>query len=203
MNTSVLHVFLIDNFDSFTYNLQETFSQLGAKVSVFRNNVDFLYIQQCLENEHGPKLIAISPGPGAPESSGLCHQLLKQYECDIPFLGICLGHQIIAQYYKAEVKRSKRPKHGQSDLMHHKEQGPFTGLPNPLIVARYHSLQVASLSRPLKALSHVGDTLMAFQHEHYPIFGLQFHPESILTPNGQKILSNIFQFILEKTGEPS
>lgn len=182
-------IVLIDNYDSFTYNLAQAFGLLGAPIQVFRN--DALSVAQLAALN--PSHIVISPGPGDPDDGGISLEVIRQLGARTPILGVCLGHQCIGQAYGGVVKRAPRLMHGKTSLIYHKSSGIFAELPNPFEATRYHSLIVeeASLPKCLKvtAFTDQGE-IMGLQHTEYPVFGVQFHPESILTPFGSRLLQN-------------
>jgi anthranilate synthase component II len=188
-------ILLIDNFDSFTYNLYQYLGELGEQITVFRNNQ--LTIEQI--KELNPKAIILSPGPGKPEDAGICIELIQTFYNKIPILGICLGHQAIGAAFGGEILRAALIKHGKTSLITHQSEGVFTGLPTPLEVMRYHSLIIEKCSIPeeLECIAHSVDDqeIMAIKHRQYPVFGLQFHPESIGTPSGKQILNNFLNEI--------
>jgi anthranilate synthase component II len=183
-------ILLIDNFDSFTFNLYQYLGELGEQITVLRNNQ--LTIEQI--KELNPKAIILSPGPGKPEDAGICIELIQTFYNKIPILGICLGHQAIGAAFGGEILRAALIKHGKTSLITHQSEGVFTGLPTPLEVMRYHSLIIEKCSIPeeLECIAHSVDDqeIMAIKHRQYPVFGLQFHPESIGTPSGKQILNN-------------
>jgi len=182
-------ILLIDNYDSFVYNLARYFERLGQKTRVVRNTaIDVEGVERL-----GPAAIVLSPGPATPDRAGCSLDLVKSFYQRVPMLGVCLGHQSIAQALGAQVVRARRPMHGQTSSIRHNGQGLFAGLPNPLAGCRYHSLVVDAASLPdclePTATSDDDGHLMAFQHRELPVFGLQFHPESILTESGNAILA--------------
>jgi anthranilate synthase component II len=183
-------ILLIDNFDSFTFNLFQYLGELGEEVTVFRNNE--LTIEEI--EEINPKAIILSPGPGKPEEAGICIEIIQRLYKKMPILGICLGHQAIGAAFGAEIRRAKFIKHGKTSFITHGQNGLFNHLPSPLEVMRYHSLTVEETSLPvdLLCISYAEDDneVMALRHRRYPVFGLQFHPESIGTPSGKQILKN-------------
>lgn len=188
-------ILLIDNFDSFTFNLYQYLGELGEKITVFRNNQ--LTIEQI--KELNPKAIILSPGPGKPEDAGICIELIQTFYNKIPILGICLGHQAIGAAFGGKILRAGQIKHGKTSLISHDRKGLFTGLPTPLEVMRYHSLIIEKNSIPadLERIAHSDEDqeIMAIKHRQYPVFGLQFHPESIGTPSGKQILNNFLNEI--------
>ncbi len=184
--TSVL---MIDNHDSFTFNIVEALERLGAKVRTVRNEIDPRdALDQALESR---SLILLSPGPGRPEDAGCCHDLIRLAKGQAPLLGICLGHQAIVLEAGGEVVRANEPVHGKASLLEHDGEGPFVQLPNPLRVGRYHSLCTPSLPARFRVHAKIGDMAMAISDSEARQVGLQFHPESLLTPVGQKILANV------------
>ncbi|MFQ3536772.1 MAG: aminodeoxychorismate/anthranilate synthase component II [Aggregatilineales bacterium] len=182
-------IVLIDNYDSFTYNLAQAFGMLGAQIQVFRN--DALTVEQLAALN--PSHIVISPGPGDPDDGGISLEAIRQLGSRIPILGVCLGHQCIGQAYGGIVRRAPRLMHGKTSLIYHKNNGIFSELPNPFEATRYHSLIVEEQSLPkclkVTAFTDQGE-IMGLQHTEYPVFGVQFHPESILTTFGPRLLQN-------------
>ncbi|EEW24691.1 glutamine amidotransferase of anthranilate synthase [Rhodobacter ferrooxidans] len=181
---------LIDNYDSFTYNLVHYLGELGADVQVRRN--DALDVQAAMALR--PEAIVLSPGPCDPEQAGICLPLtLAAAEAGIPLLGVCLGHQTIGQAFGGKVVRCHEIVHGKMGVMHHAGQGLFRGLPSPFLATRYHSLVVerASLPACLEVTAWLEDgTIMGLRHRHLPIEGVQFHPESIASEHGHQMLRN-------------
>lgn len=188
-------ILLIDNFDSFTFNLYQYLGELGEQITVFRNNQ--LNMEQI--KTLNPKAIILSPGPGKPEDAGICIELIQTFFNKIPILGICLGHQAIGAAFGGKVQRADLIKHGKTSLITHQSDGLFSELPKPLEVMRYHSLIIEKSSMPEEleciALSIDDQEIMAIKHRHYLVFGLQFHPESIGTPSGKQILNNFLNEI--------
>lgn len=181
---------LIDNYDSFTYNLVHYLGELGAEMEVHRN--DALTVQDAMALK--PKGILLSPGPKAPEHAGICLALTEAAaETGTPLLGVCLGHQTIGQAFGGKVVRCHEIVHGKMGLMHHKNKGLFAGLPSPFEATRYHSLVVERESLPdcLEITAELEDgTIMGLQHKELPIHGVQFHPESIASEHGHALLKN-------------
>jgi anthranilate synthase/aminodeoxychorismate synthase-like glutamine amidotransferase len=180
---------LIDNYDSFTYNLYQYLSELGATVEVRRNDEITLGEIETMR----PEQIVISPGPCTPNEAGLSCQIVATFGLRIPTLGVCLGHQVIGQVYGGRVIRAPEPMHGKTSLMHHDGQGVFHNLPQPFEANRYHSLIVESATLPheLEVTARTADGLiMGLRHRSYPVEGVQFHPESIMTPVGKDLLRN-------------
>jgi len=187
-------ILLIDNFDSFTFNLYQYLGELGEEIMVYRNNQ--LTLDQI--EKLNPKAIILSPGPGKPEDAGICMDIIQHFYHRIPILGICLGHQAIGAAFGSSVNRAKKIKHGKTSFITHNGNGLFRFLPSPLEVMRYHSLTIEkdTLSSELEctAFSMDDQEIMAIKHWDYPVYGLQFHPESIGTPSGKQLLKN---FLLE------
>jgi anthranilate synthase/aminodeoxychorismate synthase-like glutamine amidotransferase len=179
---------MIDNYDSFTYNLVQYLGELGAEITVFRN--DQVSVEQVREME--PDYIVISPGPGEPDDGGISNEILRQLGPEIPILGVCLGHQCIAQVYGGKVTRAPRLMHGKVSNVYHNGRGVFNGVPSPFKATRYHSLIVEEpLPDCLEVTAFTRDgEIMGLRHKEYPVTGVQFHPESILTEHGKRILRN-------------
>lgn len=185
---------LIDNYDSFTFNLAQYLGELGEEVTVLRNDaLDVAGIRAL-----APARIVISPGPGTPNDAGVSLALLQSMQGDVPILGVCLGHQAIGQAFGGRVVRAKSIMHGKTSLIHHKGEGVFAGLSNPFEATRYHSLVVERATLPdcleitawTQTESGELDEIMGLRHRHLPIEGVQFHPESILTQHGHDLLRN-------------
>lgn len=180
---------LLDNYDSFTYNLYQYLAELGASIEVRRNDQVTLDEIEQLQPDH----IVISPGPCTPNEAGLSCAIVETFGPRIPILGVCLGHQAIGQVYGGRVVRAPEPMHGKTSLMYHHEQGVFKQLPQPFEAIRYHSLIVEEQGFPpaLEVTARTKDGLiMGLQHRQYPIYGVQFHPESIKTLVGKQLLQN-------------
>ncbi len=181
---------IIDNYDSFTYNLVQYLGELGAETSVFRN--DEITVDK-IAADIKPDKILISPGPGTPERAGITMDLLERFTGLMPIFGVCLGHQAIGQVFGGKVVRAPVPFHGKSTLVKHDGRGVFENISNPFEAGRYHSLIVERDSLPgcLEVTAETDDGLiMGLRHLEFEIEGVQFHPESILTPDGKKILQN-------------
>lgn len=180
---------LLDNYDSFTYNLYQYLSELGAEVQVYRNDQITLEEIEALHPDH----IVVSPGPCTPNEAGLSCEVIERFGASIPTLGVCLGHQAIGQVYGGRIVRAPEPMHGKTSLMHHTSKGVFQGLPRPFPANRYHSLVVERETLPdvLEITAETDDGLiMGLRHRRYPVEGVQFHPESIMTPGGKDLLRN-------------
>lgn len=181
-------ILLIDNYDSFTYNLVQLLSEAEAEVEVVRNDVESVDMLLA----RGPRGIVLSPGPGRPEDAGVCLELIRR-RTDVPILGVCLGHQCLGQAFGAVVERAPVLMHGKTSPVSYRPDEIFIGLPNPFHATRYHSLAVPeeSVPRDLRAIAWTDDgTVMAIRHRELPYWGVQFHPESILTPIGPALLRN-------------
>ena len=192
-----MKILMIDNFDSFTYNLVQYFGDLGADIQVFRNNAIAVEAIQ----SHAPDGIVISPGPGTPDDSGITLETIRAYAGKIPIFGVCLGHQAIGQAFGGQVVRAKELMHGKTSQIYHKGIGIFADLPSPLIATRYHSLVVAPESLPdcLTVTANTRDgVIMGVQHKTLPVYGVQFHPESFLTVSGRPMLQNFLNLIAER-----
>ena len=182
-------ILVIDNYDSFTYNLVHYLNELGAETEVVRN--DALSVDQALALR--PEAVLLSPGPCTPNEAGICLPWLTEAPADLPILGVCLGHQAIGQAYGGEVIRAKALMHGKTSPIEHNGQGIFAGMPQPFTGTRYHSLSVRRETLPealqITAWTEDGE-IMGFQHATRPVFGVQFHPESIATEGGHALLAN-------------
>jgi anthranilate synthase/aminodeoxychorismate synthase-like glutamine amidotransferase len=185
-------IVMIDNYDSFTYNLVQYLGELGAKIEIFRNDKISLNKIRALN----PKKIVISPGPGRPEDAGISCSLIKEFSGKIPILGVCLGHQAIGYVYGGKIINAKKLMHGKTSMIYHNKQTIFKGLPNPFEATRYHSLIVERKSLPscLEITAWTKEKeIMGLRHKVYPLWGVQFHPESILTTYGKEILANFLK----------
>ncbi len=185
-------ILLIDNYDSFTYNLFHYLGQLGADVVVKRN--DEMTASQALALK--PEAIVLSPGPCTPNEAGICCALIEQAAGSMPILGVCLGHQAIGQVYGGKVVRAPAPMHGKLSRIHHNGRSVFRGLNNDFVATRYHSLTIAPESMPdcLEVTAHSEDgVIMGVMHKTHPVHGVQFHPESIASENGHALLQNFLR----------
>ena len=184
-----MKVLLLDNYDSFTYNLYQYLGELGAEVEVFRN--DQITVEEALGRR--PDRIVISPGPGNPDQAGISLDLIARTPETLPLLGVCLGHQALGQAFGGKVVRAPSLMHGKTSEVHHDGRGVFAGLPDPFTATRYHSLVVARDTVPecLRVTAWTGDgVVMGLRHESRALEGVQFHPESIMTTAGKDLLRN-------------
>jgi anthranilate synthase component II len=187
-------ILLIDNYDSFTYNLAQYLWELGFNTTVKRNDEITIHEVKIFNPTH----IIISPGPGTPKDSGISLEVLSEMHQHKPILGVCLGHQCIGEFFGATVQRAILPKHGKTSLIEHDGQSVFANLPNPFHATRYHSLIVAEPSIDkekllITATSKEDGLVMGLKHAQLPIFGVQFHPESIMTEHGHQMLKNFVE----------
>lgn len=187
-------ILVIDNYDSFTYNLVQQLGELGAEIEVVRN--DHLTLDDI--RRMNPSHIVISPGPGDPDDGGISLDTIREFGPTVPVLGVCLGHQCIGQAFGGVVKRAPKLMHGKTSQISHDGSELFVGLSNPFVATRYHSLVVEQSTLPdcltVTARTEDGE-IMAVRHNAYPVFGVQFHPESILTVEGPKLLKNFLEYV--------
>jgi len=185
-------VVVIDNYDSFTYNLVQYLEELNAKTLVYRN--DKITLEE-LKKKKIDKIV-ISPGPGRPQDSGISCDVIKEFYKEIPILGVCLGHQCIGYVFGAKIKRADKIMHGKTSYIYHFNKGIFKGLKNPFVATRYHSLIIDKKTLPsnLEITAYTdNDTIMGVKEKSFPLWGVQFHPESILTEDGKKLLKNFLK----------
>jgi anthranilate synthase/aminodeoxychorismate synthase-like glutamine amidotransferase len=183
-------ILLVDNYDSFTYNLAHLFQELGAEVSVVRNDA----IDADGAEELGASHLVVSPGPGRPAEAGASVEIVRRLGPRVPTLGVCLGHQAIVEAFGGEVGQAKRLLHGKASAIAHDGRGLFTGLPDPLEGGRYHSLAATRVPNELEVCATTEDgEVMAVRHAEHPIVGIQFHPESVLTPDGPALARNFLE----------
>ena len=188
-----MKILLIDNYDSFTYNLYHYLSALKCKVEIYRN--DKIKIDKIKKNNY--QKIVISPGPGRPDQAGLCIKIVKHFYKTIPILGVCLGHQIIGQVFKSKIVEAKKIMHGKTSIIRHNGKGIFKGIKKVISATRYHSLIIdkKSIGKELIITAETLDkVIMGVMHKKYSIHGVQFHPESIKTPVGIKLLKNFLKY---------
>lgn len=189
------NIVLIDNFDSFTYNLVDQFRSSGNRVTIFRNEVSTEAVEKRLSEEEGSVLV-LSPGPGHPRDAGCMLELIHTYRGKVPMLGICLGHQAIIEAYGGQVGNANEVFHGKPSRIEHTGQAMFEDLPHPLQVARYHSLTGTVIPDELQVVAKMDDTIMAVMNEQDRVCGFQFHPESLMTPQGITLLDNTLTWAL-------
>jgi len=188
-------ILMIDNYDSFTYNLVQFLGELGEELKVFRNDKITLEQIEALKPDH----ILVSPGPCTPNEAGISLQVIEKFSGKIPILGVCLGHQSIAQAFGGKVVRAERLMHGKTSPIHHDGKTIFSGLPSPFTATRYHSLIADKASLPdcleISAWTEEGE-IMAIRHKTLPVEGVQFHPESIMSEHGKELLANFVHSVL-------
>jgi len=188
-------ILVIDNYDSFVYNLVQYLEELGKKTEVYRNDkISLLEIEK-----RDPEAIVISPGPGRPENAGMSNQIVEHFASRIPILGVCLGHQCIAQVFGAKIIRARNLMHGKTSLVYHYGKDIYQGIENPFLATRYHSLIIKNGTLPdclIRTAWTKKEEIMGIRHKEYPVFGMQFHPESILTEVGKKLLKNFLKRVL-------
>ena len=185
-------IFLVDNYDSFTYNLVQAFRALGAEVLVYRNDEISVDEARSLEPTH----VVISPGPGRPDDAGLSLEMIDAFRDRVPVLGVCLGHQCLVQYFGGEIVRAPRLMHGKTSPVTHDGSALFAGMSQPFEAGRYHSLcaEAGTLPDELVVTARTDrDEIMAVRHRELPIVGVQFHPESVLTPEGDRLMANFLE----------
>jgi anthranilate synthase/aminodeoxychorismate synthase-like glutamine amidotransferase len=188
-------ILMIDNYDSFTYNLVQYLGELGEDLKVFRN--DKITVGQI--KKLAPEAIVISPGPGMPQDAGISCKVINELKGKVPILGVCLGHQAIGYVFGGKIIRAKNLMHGKTSQIYHKGEAIFKGLPNPFEATRYHSLLVEAKSFPkeLEVLAWTKQKeIMGLRHKDYPIYGVQFHPESIMTKYGKQLLQNFLKLTI-------
>ena len=187
-------ILVIDNYDSFTYNLVQYLGELGAELRVRRNDQVTVGEIEAM----APEQILISPGPGRPEDAGISVDVIRRFGPSVPILGVCLGHQAIGVVYGGTVCRAGAPMHGKTSTVVHDGKGLFRGITEPFLAGRYHSLMISSDGLPheleVAARTREDGTIMAVRHRSYPVHGVQFHPESVLTDEGRRILRNFLDF---------
>ncbi|HPV48094.1 MAG TPA: aminodeoxychorismate/anthranilate synthase component II [Smithellaceae bacterium] len=190
-------ILMIDNYDSFTFNIVQYLMQMGREVRVYRNDE----ITPGDITDLAPEAIVLSPGPGRPAGAGISTEVVRRFYKTVPLLGICLGHQCIGEAFGGETVPAARIMHGKVSPVHHDGRTIFTGLPDPLSAGRYHSLMLKPDSLPecLEVSARTaGGEIMGIRHRHYRVEGIQFHPESVLTPQGRRLLKNFLKYIGEK-----
>ncbi len=192
MNTKESKVLFIDNFDSFTYNLVDDFCKRDCEAKVYRADTELDKLKKMAE-EFSPDLLVLSPGPGTPDSAGVTLSAIDYFKDKLPIFGVCLGYQAIGQYFGGKVGHAPVPMHGKPSRVTHNEKGIFEGLENPLQAGRYHSLCIEDVPDCLEVTAEFEGIAMGIEHKELPIYGVQFHPESILTPAGGKLIENVLR----------
>ncbi|MHC4753640.1 MAG: anthranilate synthase component II [Planctomycetota bacterium] len=190
-------ILFIDNFDSFTYNLVDDFCKRNCESKVYRADTSMEDLKQ-LACDFDPDLLVISPGPGLPDTAGISLGAVDYFKDKVPIFGVCLGHQVIGQYFGGKVVHAPKPMHGKPSRVTHNEAGVFEGVENPLQAGRYHSLCITELPECLEKTAEYNGVIMGLRHSELPIYGVQFHPESILTPAGGKIIENILRIAINE-----
>jgi len=190
-----MKLYLLDNFDSFTYNLVDQFRSLGFEVVIYRNDVDADFIAGKILSEAGNAALVLSPGPGAPHEAGCLMELIAKVAGKVPMLGICLGHQAMIEHFGGKVERAPQVVHGKASPTYHRQEGIFQDLPSPLPVARYHSLVATHVPDCLDIIATTENMPMAISHRQYRAVGFQFHPESILTTLGSQLLIQTLNYL--------
>jgi len=183
-------VLFIDNFDSFTYNLVDDFAKRQCETKVYRADTKIEDLR-AVAGEFDPDLLVISPGPGNPSTAGVSLEAVDAFKDRLPIFGVCLGHQVIVQYFGGKIGHAPEPMHGKPSRINHSGKGLFRDVENPLQAGRYHSLMAQELPDCLERTGEFEGIVMAVEHKELPIYGVQFHPESILTPAGGKIIQNV------------
>lgn len=189
-NGSDFKVLFIDNFDSFTYNLVDDFSKLKCQCRVYRADTPLEKLKD-IADEFAPDLLVISPGPGNPDTAGVTLDAIDYFKDKLPIFGVCLGHQALVQYFGGKVGHAPKVMHGKPSRLTHNGQGLFEGLENPLQAGRYHSLVATDMPECMDITAEFDGVVMAARHKEFCIYGVQFHPESILTPTGSRLIENM------------
>jgi len=193
-------VLLVDNYDSFVFNLADEFERRGHGVTVWRNDIAASRALELAEAMPAPRLVVLSPGPGTPDRAGCCEELVRRAPDDVAVFGVCLGHQAIVEALGGRVGRARRVVHGKASLVEHSAEGLFAGIPSPMAVGRYHSLVGTRIPDGLSVTAEVDGEPMAVTHRERPIYGVQFHPESILTPLGGRLIDNLIRLAASGRG---
>jgi anthranilate synthase/aminodeoxychorismate synthase-like glutamine amidotransferase len=190
-------VLFIDNFDSFTYNLVDDFGKRQCETRVYRADTPIEVLKE-VAVQFAPDLLVISPGPGNPDTAGVSLKAVETFKDKLPIFGVCLGHQVIVQYFGGRIGHAPEPMHGKPSRITHTCTGLFEGIENPLQAGRYHSLMAQTLPDCLNRTGEFEGIVMGIEHRELPIFGVQFHPESILTPAGGKIIQNVLRIAVSR-----
>jgi len=200
MESANRKVLFIDNFDSFTYNLVDDFCKRDCRAKVYRADTALEELK-AVAAEFDPDLLVISPGPGTPDTAGVSLAAIGYFKDKLPIFGVCLGHQVIVQHFGGKIGHAPEPMHGKPSRVTHNEKDIFAGVENPLQAGRYHSLCALEVPDCLEETARFEDVVMGVRHKELPIFGVQFHPESILTPAGGKIIENVLSIAVSKRKE--
>ena len=192
MDAQKTKVLFIDNFDSFTYNLVDEFAKRYCPTKVYRADTPLDVLKEVAE-DFKPQLLVISPGPGTPDKAGISLKALEFFKDKIPVFGVCLGHQVIVQHFGGKIDHAPKVMHGKPSRITHNGKAVFDGLENPLQVGRYHSLCAVTMPDCLIETASYNGIVMAVEHKQLPVFGVQFHPESILTPTGGRLIQNVLK----------
>jgi len=198
MEEKMKKVLFIDNFDSFTYNLVDDFCKRNCEAKVYRADTELEELK-AVADEFRPDLLVISPGPGTPDTAGVSLSAVGYFKDKLPILGVCLGHQVIVQYFGGKIGHAPEPMHGKPSRVTHNQKGIFAGVENPLQAGRYHSLCVLEVPDCLEKTAEFEGIVMGIEHKELPIFGVQFHPESILTPAGGRIIENVLSIAVTRS----
>ena len=198
MEGKMKKVLFIDNFDSFTYNLVDDFCKRNCEAKVYRADTELEELKT-IADEFGPNLLVISPGPGTPDTAGVSLSAVGYFKDKLPIFGVCLGHQVVVQYFGGKIGHAPEPMHGKPSRVTHNQRGIFAGVENPLQAGRYHSLCVLEVPDCLEKTAEFEGIIMGIEHKELPIFGVQFHPESISTPAGGRIIENILSIAVTRS----
>ncbi len=191
-------ILLVDNFDSFSFNLVDEFAKRGSRVDVWRNDIPAQRVLAMALAMGAPRLIVLSPGPGGPAEAGCSVELIRLAAGRIPVFGVCLGHQAIVAAFGGGISFAGEVVHGKTAPVTHDGRGIFQGLPSPFEAARYHSLAAVRVPDALRVCARVGGLVMAVEHQLFPVIGVQFHPESILTSHGGRLIENVMRWAVER-----
>ena len=196
------NIVMIDNYDSFTFNIVETFERMGCQTEVWRNEISTEIAMARLANIGEPRMLVISPGPGTPAEAGNCIEIIQRAAGIVPIAGICLGHQAIVEAFGGRVGPAEQIVHGKTSNMDISDDSIFEGIHSPMTIGRYHSLVAQEIPDCLKVTGKVGSMTMSVAHRHLPVQGFQFHPESILTPQGDSLIRNLVTWAQQESLRP-
>ena len=200
MADTTKRVLFIDNFDSFTYNLVDDFCKRDCEARVYRADTDLEELS-AVAGEFDPDLLVVSPGPGTPDSAGVSLAAVGHFRDKLPIFGVCLGHQVMVQYFGGRIGHAPEPMHGKPSRITHRGKGIFADIENPLQAGRYHSLVALEVPDCLERTAEFEGIVMGVEHRELPLFGVQFHPESILTPAGGRIIENVLAIAVTRRAE--